>query len=158
MKSYFRQAGRTVARTFDFRGSASRSEFIGYLVLSQLPLIVIALAAAWIEPSAAVEALMLAAMALVTVPLAALSIRRFHDFGRSGWWSAPFLALVVRTLALDLIGLAAGWSVRSPIEMVLSYVDWLLILPAVISFAAMLAWPSRPGNETTGAGEPAPVA
>lgn len=158
MKSYFRQSGRTVARTLDCRGRASRSEFIGYLVLSQLPLIVIALATAWIDASPAIEAIMLAAMVLVTIPLAALSIRRFHDFGRSGWWSAPFLALVGRTLALDVIGLAAGWSVRRPIEMVLSYVDWLLILPAVASFIAMLAWPSKPRNETTGAGEPAPVA
>lgn len=143
MKDYFRQAGRTVTRTFDFRGRAGRSEFIAYLVLSQLPVMVVALGTAWMESDPLGESLVLGMQALVTVPLFALCARRFHGIARSGWWSAPFLALVIRTLLLDAIGLAAGWSVRSPIEAVLSYVDWLLIVPAVASFVAMAAWPEK---------------
>ncbi|MEE4450381.1 DUF805 domain-containing protein [Novosphingobium resinovorum] len=162
MKTYFGQALRTAAGSFDPSGRASRFEFITYLVVSQLPVILVALAVAWMETTPVTQGVTLASWVIVSLPLAALSIRRFHDFGRSGWWSAPFLVLVARTLALDTIGLTAGWSVRSAIEAVLSYVDWLLIVPAVASFVAMLAWPGKgaPGSrtKTTGTDESIPVA
>lgn len=143
MKDHFRQAISTAARMFDFKSRASRSEFIGYLLLSQLPVAVTALGTAWLEPAPTAKAVMTGVVVLVSLPLFALGVRRFHDFGRTGWWSAPFSLLVGRTLLLDIIGLAAGWSVREPIEVILGYVDWLLMLPAVASFVAMLAWPGK---------------
>jgi uncharacterized membrane protein YhaH (DUF805 family) len=143
MKPYFAQVRRTIARTFDFGGRASRAEFLAYLVLSQLPVLVLGVATMWLADRALAEAIALGAVVLTSVPLFALCVRRCHDVAHSGWWSAPFLALVGRTLALDLIGLATGWPVRAAIEMVLSYVDWLLIVPAVASFVAMAAWPGR---------------
>jgi uncharacterized membrane protein YhaH (DUF805 family) len=143
MKPYFAQVRRTIARTFDFVGRASRAEFLTYLVLSQLPVVVIGMATMWLADRALAGTIALGAVVLTSVPLFALCVRRCHDVGRSGWWSAPFLVLVGRTLTLDLIGRAAGWPVRAAIEMVLSYVDWLLIVPAVASFVAMAAWPGR---------------
>jgi uncharacterized membrane protein YhaH (DUF805 family) len=170
MKAYFRQAGRTALSTFQFRGRASRAEFIGYLVLSQLPLVALHRIAGWFAPPAFVDAITLAAVYLISAPLFALCVRRLHDFDRSGWWSVPLLGLIARTLVLDLIGLTAGWGVRSAIEGALSYVDWLLGIPAVAVAVALLAWPGGKGanrfghgqiesaeRETTGAREPAPV-
>ncbi|MFT4056042.1 MAG: DUF805 domain-containing protein [Novosphingobium sp.] len=150
MITYFRQAGRSVARSLDFRGKADRREFITYVLISQIPVAVLALATNWLDPSPVLRAVMLGVQVKVALPLFALSIRRFHDLGRSGWWSAPLLILVARALMLELVGILAGWSVRSAIEAVLSYVDWLLTLPAVAGFLAMVAWPSR--SETTTAG------
>ncbi len=156
-----RQAGRTAARSFDFRGRSSRSETIGYLVLSQLPVVVAGIATAWVEDAWLARAIMVGVLLAVTMPLFALTVRRFRDFVRSGWWSTPLLVLVARTLVLEVIGLAAGWNVRAAIEAAISHVDWLLILPAAAGFLAMVAWPSatvpRP-KETTGAEGSAPVA
>lgn len=147
MISYFRQAGRSVARSLDFRGKADRREFVTYILISQIPVAVLALATSWLDPSPVLRAVMLGVQVKVALPLFALSIRRFHDLGRSGWWSAPLLILVARMLLLELVSILAGWSVRSAIEAMLSYIDWLLTLPAVASFLAMVAWPSR--SETT---------
>ncbi|WP_159975979.1 MULTISPECIES: DUF805 domain-containing protein [unclassified Novosphingobium] len=153
MKGYFRQAGRTALRTLDFRSRASRSEFLVYLVLSQLPLVVAHWSSSWFAPPAIADAIMLAAVCLISATLFALSVRRLHDFGHSGWWSLPLLILIGRTLLLDLIGLTAGWPLRSAIESGLSYIDWLATIPAVAVFAAMLAWPGNRGPNRFG---PAP--
>lgn len=153
MKGYFRQVGRTALRILDFRTRASRREFLVYLVLSQLPLMVAHWTASWFAPPAITDAIMLAAAFAISAPLFALGVRRLHDFGRSGWWSLPLLILIGRTLILDLINLTAGPPVRSAIEGVLSYVDWLATIPAVAVFAAMAAWP---GNKATNRFGPAP--
>lgn len=160
MKGYFRQAGRTALRTFDFRGRASRAEFLVYVVLSQAPLMVLHWTASWFAPAQVADAITLAAVYCVSGALFALSVRRFHDFGRSGWWSIPLLVLIGRALVLDLIGLTAGWTVRSAIEGVLSYVDWLLTLPAVAAFVALVAWRGTSGDNRFGPEAPvvAPVA
>ncbi|EJU09568.1 hypothetical protein LH128_28578, partial [Sphingomonas sp. LH128] len=119
MITYFRQAGRSVARSLDFRGKADRREFVTYILISQIPVAVLALATSWLDPSPVLRAVMLGVQVKVALPLFALSIRRFHDLGRSGWWSAPLLILVARMLLLELVGILAGWSVRSAIEAVL---------------------------------------
>jgi uncharacterized membrane protein YhaH (DUF805 family) len=148
---HLRAAGRTARHTFDVRGRSSRAEYFGYVVLSQAPLVAVHWLASWFAPPALADALLLAVACLVTAPLFALSIRRLHDIGRSGWWSAPLLILVARTLLLEPIGLAAGWSVRSAIESVLSYADWLLTIPAAAVFVALMAWPARAGASTSSA-------
>ncbi|AOR75836.1 DUF805 domain-containing protein [Novosphingobium resinovorum] len=158
MITYFRQAGRSVARSLDFRGKADRREFVTYILISQIPVAVLALATSWLDPSPVLRAVMLGVQVKVALPLFALSIRRFHDLGRSGWWSAPLLILVARMLLLELVSILAGWSVRSAIEAVLSYVDWLLTLPAVASFLAMVAWPSRSETTTAGTDRSVPAA
>lgn len=169
MRTYLRSAGRSWLGTFRFHGRASRAEFLGYLVLSQVPLVVVHWIAAWFAPATMAEAVLVGAMYLASAPLSALSVRRLHDFGRCGWWSLPLLALVGRALLLDLVGLAAGWDAAGTIERALSYVDWLLALPAAAAALALLACPGSKGanrfgpsvegseRRTTGAAEPAPV-
>lgn len=141
MMGYVRQAGRTVAHTFDFEGRASRSEFLGFVVLSQLPLVAAHWTTTWFAPARVADAILLAAVFVISAPLFGLCVRRLHDFGRSGRWSAPLLILLGRALLLDLIGLTAGWPARSVIESALSYIDWMLTIPAAAVFVALLAWP-----------------
>jgi uncharacterized membrane protein YhaH (DUF805 family) len=38
--------------------------------------------------------------ALVTYPTSSLIVRRFHDVGISGWWAAPYVALLALMCAL----------------------------------------------------------
>lgn len=91
------EAVRSVLTKYaDFSGRARRSEY-WYWVL--------ALAIAWVVGlilSAAVEEiifLVLLAYLAVLVPSLAVSVRRLHDTGRSGWWLllnvVPFGGLVV---------------------------------------------------------------
>ncbi|PNU06243.1 DUF805 domain-containing protein [Novosphingobium guangzhouense] len=158
MISYVRQAGRTAARTLDFQGTADRREFAAYILLSQIPVAIFSLGSSWADPAPTIRGIMLAVQIAVALPLFALCIRRLHDFGQSGWWSLPLLTLIARTLLMELVGFAAGWSVRSAIETVLSYMDWLLTVPAVLCFLAMALWPARPKIETAGADRSAPAA
>ncbi|KMS59253.1 membrane protein [Novosphingobium barchaimii LL02] len=150
MNAYFRQVGRTALRTLDFRTRSCRGEFLIYLVVSQLPLVVAHWTASWFAPPPVADAIMLAAAFVISAPLFALGVRRLHDFGHSGWWSLPLLVLIGRTLILDLIGLTAGWPVRSAIEGILSYIDWLATIPSVAVFAAMAAWPGKKGTNRFG--------
>lgn len=161
MSNPFRHAVSTAARCFDFQGRTGRKEAFGYVVLSQFPVAISGLATSCLADAALARVIVLGVLVVVTAPLFALTVRRFHDMGHSGWWGLPFLTLVARMLLLDGIGLAAGWSVRAAIESVAGHVDWLLTLPATAAFVAFVVWPSartHGRNETTGVNTSTPVA
>lgn len=173
MKDFFRHFCHAVRHTFDFAGRAARGEFIAYLVLSQVPVVVGGWLAAWFAPASVAAWTRFGLEVLVLIPALALVVRRLHDFNVSGRWSLIMLAVLVRTLGLELLSRTGGWSLRSAVESLLAYVDWLLFLPFVGLYAMLLAAPGTRGanrfgpsvhgeagaeTETTGTGDPAPAA
>lgn len=68
-----------------FSGRARRSEFWWwYLLSATLPIIVYVLAAVLNSSIVAVLAVILSIV--IILPTLAVSVRRLHDTGRSGWW------------------------------------------------------------------------
>ena len=156
MKDHFRLLRRTIGRSFDVRGRATRAEFLIYVVLSQALLLLMDWPARWFAPPVAAAWIRFAALVVTTVPLFALSARRMHDFGMSGRWVWIMLVVVGREFALSLLGLLGGWEARSAVEAPLSYVDWLLFLPFVALYAILLAAPGTKGANAHG-GDPRSV-
>lgn len=148
MKDHLRLFRHTIAHTFDGAGRATRAEFLTYVVLSQLPLIL----ATWLAPDAFEAGVRLAAVILTMIPLPALTVRRLHDFAAGGRWSLLLLVPVIRVLALDLLTLTAGGEARSMIEGALSYIDWLLFLPCTALYLLLLAAPGTAGANRFGPG------
>lgn len=98
-------------KTADFRGRARRREFWSFLAFW----IAVAVVSALVfelppGPINAAAALALAKAApvllipiLLTVPLAAVAVRRLHDIGLSGWWLVS-AAAPVPVLDLVIVG------------------------------------------------------
>lgn len=134
-----RSFGTTIAQTLAFSGRSGRAEFLTFVVLSQVPVA----ASRWLAPAAMLPWLLFAAHLLTLVPAPALVGRRLHDIGLSARWGLILLAVVGLSLGLDLLELIAGWDIRRPVESALSYVDWLLFLPATVLYLALFAVPGR---------------
>jgi len=91
-----------VRKLFDFEGRLSRLGFWrAYLTIAIL------LAGFWITGLLALMvvgslgAILLAPIALLPVALAAISVRRLHDRGKSGWWAVAFV-VVPQLVSLDV--------------------------------------------------------
>ncbi|EIZ80252.1 hypothetical protein WSK_1286 [Novosphingobium sp. Rr 2-17] len=138
-----RSFGRTIAQTLAFSGRARRAEFLVFVVLSQVPIALADWVGGWLAPATIQPWLMFAAHLLTLVPAPALVARRFHDIGLSARWGLILLAVVGLNLSLNLLELIAGWDIRRPVESALSYVDWVLFLPATVLYLALLAMPGR---------------
>lgn len=159
MTNCFQLAGLALRRTFRFHGRARRGELLSYLVLAQVPLLLLAIPMRTFAPDAVAAPVLLALSWLLLLPLPALVTRRLRDIGLPPALGLLLLALLVRALGLDLLALGAD-AARELVEKVLSYIDWLLALPAFILAMLLAALPSRKEaveTQTADAGETAPA-
>ncbi len=70
----------------DFNGRARRSEFWMFTLISTIISIILYLIDKRIMPNSGVQVLNTLYSLAVLVPSLAVSVRRLHDTGRSGWW------------------------------------------------------------------------
>lgn len=145
MSAILQSFGGTVRRSFVFSGRASRMEFLIFMVISQAPVALTDWLGGWFAPAPLQAALLFACNLLIIIPAPALVARRLHDVGLTARWGFILLAVAVLSLGFDLLGLLGGWNVRQPVESVLSYVDWVLFLPATVVYLLLLVVPARPG-------------
>lgn len=73
-------------RAFDFRGLCSLSEYRGALLIHILVIVAISLIAFFWNSLVTISLVGLYAI-ISLIPFTAMSIRRFHDAGWSGWWT-----------------------------------------------------------------------
>lgn len=76
-------------KAFVFTGRARRKEFLAYLVTLSLIMVVIGAigpVAGTAAPEGVQELIILLVVLVIVVPNLALSVRRLHDSGLSGWW------------------------------------------------------------------------
>jgi uncharacterized membrane protein YhaH (DUF805 family) len=125
-------------RPFKFSGRSTRTELLGYLIISW----VLSTVAAWglmfavPGPEAFVTAVA-AIRFLFWLPLPALAVRRAHDIGRPWYWS---LALLVPTLL--------GWVGRDVLEQVPGLLRIMLALN--IAGLVILFWKPTDGTNAFG--------
>ncbi|GGY96165.1 DUF805 domain-containing protein [Novosphingobium colocasiae] len=151
-----RLSAQALRRTFDFTGRAGRAEFLSYLILSQVPLLLLAVPVRLLVPAATAQPVLAGLSWLMLIPAPALVTRRLRDCGLPPALGLLLLALALRALGLDLLALA-GDTPRSMVERVLSYVDWLLALPAFILAALLAILPASKQPEAADAAEEAPA-
>lgn len=142
MRDCLKLSGLALRRTFDFAGRAGRAELLSYLILSQVPLLLLAIPVRLLTPAATAQAVLAGLSWLTLIPAPALVTRRLRDCGLPPALALLLLALALRALGLDLLALA-GDSPRALVERVLSYVDWLLALPAFILATLLAILPAR---------------
>lgn len=176
MRDYLRLFRHAMRHTFDYAGRAPRVEVFACIVLSQGAFLLVAWPMAWFAPDPVPEPVEAWGRYIIQLALAlpalSLMVRRLHDLGLSGRWGLILLIIAMRTFALDLLALLAGWQARSVTESVLAYADWLLFLPSFVLYIALLAIPGRKGpnrygpdprddkvhdTETAGSGNPEPA-
>lgn len=73
-------------RAFDFRGLCSLSEYRGALLIHILVIVAISLIAFFWNSLVTISLIGFYAI-ISLIPFTAMSIRRFHDAGWSGWWT-----------------------------------------------------------------------
>jgi uncharacterized membrane protein YhaH (DUF805 family) len=89
---------------------------------------------------------------LYWLPLLAVTVRRLHDTGRSGWWMfKPFLIAMVGGFVIGFLaafsGAASGTGGPSPLLMMLAPI---LSIGTTIWYYVVLAWPGTHGNNRFG--------
>lgn len=70
----------------DFNGRARRSEFWMFTLISTIISVILYLIDKRIMPGSGIQLLYTVYSLAVLVPSLAVSVRRLHDSGRSGWW------------------------------------------------------------------------
>jgi len=76
----------------DFKGRASRSEFWYFFLFSIIASVVAGgLIGALARPSDEVPIILFVVVIALTIPLLSVTVRRFHDFGVSGWMYFAFV-------------------------------------------------------------------
>ena len=76
----------------DFKGRASRSEFWYFFLFSFIASVVAGgLIGALTRPSDEVPIILFVVVIALFVPLLSVTVRRFHDFGVSGWMYCAFI-------------------------------------------------------------------
>ncbi len=135
--------GHAFRHALDFRGRAPRAEIVTATVVPQFAVALVALPIHMLlaEDIGRWASMILQWLALI--PLPALVARRLHDMGRSARWGFLLLAVAVRTLGLQVLDAVAGYTVRATVESALSYVDWLLFLPATALALLLAVMPSK---------------
>ena len=76
----------------DFKGRASRSEFWYFFLFSFIASVVAGgLIGVLTRPSDEVPIILFVVVIALTIPLLSVTVRRFHDFGVSGWMYFAFV-------------------------------------------------------------------
>ncbi len=102
---------QTLKRYNVFRGRASRKEywiFVLFQVLAVLAISAAERALAIANPEILFGWFTAGFLALTLLPALAITIRRLHDTGRSGWWGLLHALPVLGTLLLQAFMLPAG--------------------------------------------------
>jgi len=102
MSSLFRHFLECWKKYAVFKGRACRKEFWGFLLFYFLIGLAIGFFSMIIKIKFITTGYGLAAL----IPLLAVSSRRLHDTGRSGWWSLTFLSVIIPLIGI--IGLIVG--------------------------------------------------
>jgi len=132
----------------EFGGRSTRTELVGFYLLTTGVALVANLVAGWLGQDTARPWLEAALAAVFLVPQFALSVRRLHDSGRSGWWllvMVPFLAAVIWELtfypphpfSLHLQSHLPWWAVTT-------------VFLTMLGLYALLLWPDDPDTNRYG--------
>jgi len=131
----------------EFGGRSTRTEVVGFYVLTMVVGLVAYLVSDWLELAAAKPWLDGAVAAIFFIPTLALFVRRLHDSGRSGRW-----LLVVSPAIVVVI-----WEVvvrPRPFTLHIAlHVPWWAAVPAflsVLALWALLFWPDDRGTNRYG--------
>jgi uncharacterized membrane protein YhaH (DUF805 family) len=138
-------------RYADFSGRSRRTELIGFWLLLMFGGAALQLGASFLDfelENRIRPILAILSAAVFLCPWLALSARRLHDSGRSGWW--VFLSLPTLTLSLwenlvrlqDPFALPGGQPVPLPVT--------LMMMLALLAFMALLFWDDDPDTNRYG--------
>jgi len=138
-------------RYADFKGRSRRTELIGFWLLLMVGGAALQLGTSFLDfelENRIRPILKILSAAVFLCPWLALSARRLHDSGRSGWWI--LLSLPALTLSLwenlvrlqDPFALPGGQPVPLPVT--------LMMMLALLALLALLAWDGDAGANRYG--------
>ncbi|MGP1356540.1 MAG: DUF805 domain-containing protein [Roseicyclus sp.] len=170
----FRAVGSVYANMFNFSGRARRAEYWWYaLFVFILGVVAQVVMVRWLSSNTdvlalannprAVQSLLkqddvrqvviystVGQVILVYIPYLAVTVRRLHDTGRSGWWMfKPFLLAFVLAFVMTFLAASAGGANGAPSPALMLMAVTLPML-AYIWFIVVLCLPSDRGNNRFG--------
>lgn len=86
-ESRFAYYGNMWRRGFDFKGLCSVQEYRGAFLVHAAAIILLTIVSV-VFPAGGVTLCILSGYGILSlIPFLAMSVRRFHDVGKSGWWA-----------------------------------------------------------------------
>jgi uncharacterized membrane protein YhaH (DUF805 family) len=88
-------------RPFEFTGRSTRTELLGYLIISWLVSAIASRALLiWLRDFDPASSAVVVINLLLSIPMPALAVRRAHDTGRPWYWSLPLLVPMLLTFVV----------------------------------------------------------
>jgi len=152
MDYWVETALRPLRHYADFRGRSTRSELVAFYVLMSVANFGLLFMSGMLGPLVSDEVEWTAGELVhlaFLCPILALSVRRFHDQGRSAWW----LLLAVPALAANIWqSYAAGFSL-DPFVQLEHQLPWpvsALVAFCLLALMALLLWKDEEGTNRYG--------
>ena len=136
---------RTVRRSFVFAGRSTRSELIGYLFAGLLLSVPLSFVTGLALTHDAHMLVGNAVTVLLTLPLPALLVRRYHDSGRSGAW--VWLAVLGFSIWLARTAVSAAWGMNA--RLAFDAWTWLIDWAVIVANLATVMLALLPGTVGT---------
>lgn len=157
--SFIAATKRVLSKYAVFRGRATRSEYWWFVLATVLAGIVVGLVFGLFGQDVSDAATGLLQLALL-LPSLAVSVRRLHDIGRSGWWILigvvpAFVAAVIGVMTVGLAFLVGGGEPAAILAAI-----GALALPVLLAIAGgivLLVFSLLPSQPTDNKYGPAPV-
>ncbi|MBR5034935.1 MAG: DUF805 domain-containing protein [Bacteroidales bacterium] len=137
----------TLKKYASFRDVASHQDFWSWAVFAGL-VVGGLFTLVWFTDCTTCAYILWTVCVLLLLPTLAVTVRRLHDVGRSGWWVALWAILLVGTV---LYGFLSGYLLQhmTPGDTVSPFTSVFFPILSVISFAyslMMLFWLASPGK------------
>ena len=130
-----------------FGGRSTRTEVVGFYLLTTIVALVVHLVAGWLGQDEAEPWLELCVGAVFFLTTLALFVRRLHDAGRSGWWLLVLAPAVIAVL-WELAARPRPFTLHISLQL-----PWWAMVPAFLSglaFWIQLLWPDDPDTNRYG--------
>jgi uncharacterized membrane protein YhaH (DUF805 family) len=137
-REFLSLALRAIRLTFAYSGRSSRTELVGYYLLTLVAGLLVEVATRLLATSDAAYAIRFSADLAVMIPMCSLLVRRTHDVGWSGWWMAPAILVVIYNGALALVARSRGISERLEFEQAAWLMGYVVPIAVVGAFFVMI--------------------
>ena len=141
MMSLQEAIGSVCAKYVDFSGRATRAEYWWWTLATTAIVVVLGVLASFLPVLYTVEPLFALAIFL---PTWAVTMRRLHDIGKSGWWILPWIIVGSVSGIIVVVGAVLAFGLAFLGDLLgdggLTAIGYVVLIVGLVPYAGTLLW------------------